>query len=133
MNAHATDAAGNTATGLHRDRARHDRAIIPAWSPACHPLPPNHKMVAITLNAVASDNVGVASLKITSVTSNEPDNGLGDGDTAGDWLITGDLTLNLRAERGGTGNGRTYTITRGRDAAGNATTKTVAAPCPKPG
>jgi len=59
--------------------------------------PPNHKMVPVTLNAVATDNVGVTSLKITSATSNERDNGRGDGDTSNDIQITGDLTLNLRA------------------------------------
>jgi len=76
--------------------------------------------------------VGVASLKIISVTSSEPDNGLGDGDTANDIQITGALTVNLRAERSGTGNGRTYTITvEARDAAGNATIKTVAVVVPK--
>ena len=94
--------------------------------------PPNHKLVPITLSASASDNVGVTSLKIISVTSNEPDNGLGDGDTAGDIVITGDLTLNLRAERSGKGNGRVYTITVGaRDAAGNTSTKTVTVSVPK--
>ena len=88
--------------------------------------PPNHKMVAVTVGASASDLAGVTSLKIISVTSNEPDNGLGDGDTAGDIVITGPLTVNLRAERSGNGNGRTYTITvEARDAAGNASTKTT--------
>jgi len=89
-------------------------------------------MVAININAVATHPVGVASLKIINVTSSEPDNGLGDGDTVGDIVITGPLTLNLRAERSGKGNGRTYTITvEARDAAGNATTKTCTVFVPK--
>lgn len=46
------------------------------------------------------------SCKITSVSSNEPENGLGDGDTAPDWVIIGDLKVNLRAERADTGSGR---------------------------
>jgi len=55
------------------------------------------------------------------VNSNEPVNGLGDGDTAPDWIITGDLTVNLRAERSGIGNGRIYTITvTCKDACGNS-------------
>jgi hypothetical protein len=87
--------------------------------------PPNHKMVAITVSASATDLVGVTSLKVISVTSNEPDNGLGDGDTAGDTSITGPLSVSVRAERSGKGNGRTYTITvEARDAAGNASVKT---------
>jgi len=94
--------------------------------------PPNHKMVPVTLDAVATDNVGVTSLKIVSATSNEPDNGLGDGDTPNDVQITGDLTLNLRAERSGTGNGRIYTVTvKALDAAGNAATKSVTVSVPK--
>ena len=92
----------------------------------------NHKMVAVTVSALATDLVGVSSLKIISATSSEPDNGLGDGDTAGDIQVTGDLTLNLRVERSGTGNGRTYTITvEAKDAKGNATTRTVIVSVPK--
>jgi hypothetical protein len=44
------------------------------------------------------------------VTSNEPVNGTGDGDTALDWQIIDARRLLLRAERAGTGNGRVYTI-----------------------
>ena len=49
--------------------------------------------------------------RIVSVASSEPDNGPGDGNTDGDWEITGALTLNLRAERSGPAGGRVYTIT----------------------
>ena len=94
--------------------------------------PANHKMVAITVTAKATDNVGVTSLKITRVTSSEPDNGLGDGDTANDISLTGPLTVALRAERSGKGNGRTYTITvEAKDAAGNAATKSTTVFVPK--
>jgi hypothetical protein len=69
--------------------------------------------------------------KIVGVASNEPVNGLGDGDTAPDWLITGDHSLKVRAERSGKGSGRVYTITiQATDASGNAATATVAVTVP---
>lgn len=73
--------------------------------------PPNHKLIEVGVTVVAYDICGAVTSKIVSVTSNEPENGLGDGDTAPDWLITGDLDVILVAERSGRGNGRTYTIT----------------------
>jgi len=95
--------------------------------------PPNHKMVPVKVLVSAYDGEsGVASTKITSVTSNEPVDGLGDGDTVPDWVITGDLTVNLRAERSGTGNGRVYTITVVcTDHAGNSSVKNVAVYVPR--
>ncbi|UCH97900.1 MAG: hypothetical protein JSV88_13885 [Candidatus Aminicenantes bacterium] len=89
--------------------------------------PPNHKMAAVTLNVSASDNCDDAPhCQVIAVSSNEPVNGLGDGDTDPDWEITGDLTVNLRAERSGTGSGRIYTITvMCTDISGNNSTETV--------
>lgn len=123
----AKDAAGNTSTSSFTIKVVDTTApAIASVTPSTATLwPPNHQMVAINVNAVASDVVGIASLKIVNVTSSEPDNGLGDGDTPNDIQITGDLTLNLRAERSGKGSGRVYTITvEARDAAGNPSTKT---------
>ncbi len=48
--------------------------------------------------------------QIIDVTSNQPMNGIGDGNTDLDWVITGALTLSLRAERAGKGGPRVYTI-----------------------
>jgi hypothetical protein len=70
-----------------------------------------HSLVPVTVNVEATDNCSVKRCYITSVTSNEPVNGTGDGRFEPDWVITGDLTLTLRAERAGTGDGRIYTIT----------------------
>jgi sugar lactone lactonase YvrE len=89
--------------------------------------PPNHKMVPVTVSVNVSDPDGdLASTRIISVTSNEPTNGLGDGDLSPDWIVTGDLTVALRAERSGNGTGRIYTITvQCTDLAGNYSTKSV--------
>lgn len=94
---------------------------------------PNHKMVPVSVSVVATDDTDPAPVaKITSVTSSEPDNGLGDGDTVNDIRITGPLTVELRAERAGKGPGRTYTITvEVKDAAGNVATATTAVFVPK--
>ncbi len=89
--------------------------------------PPNHKMVPVVLAVDASDNCD-SVCQIISAESNEPVNGLGDGNTntAPDWVITGDLTVKLRAERSGTGSGRIYTITvECTDQSGNSSTDTA--------
>lgn len=134
VNVTAVDAAGNTSNGSFTVTVRDTTAptFTVAPSPSSGTLwPPNHQMVPISVTATAFDVVG-ATLKIVRVTSSEPDNGLGDGDTAGDWVITGPLTVNLRAERAGNGSGRTYTITvEARDAAHNVTEKTTSVFVPK--
>ena len=63
-------------------------------------------------------------MKLVSITSNEPANGTGDGNTspdiAGATFGTDDRTFQLRAERKGNGNGRIYTVTySAQDASGN--------------
>lgn len=95
--------------------------------------PPNHKMVGVTVHAQVFDACDATTWKITGVTSNEAVNAHGSGNTAPDWVITGDHTVNLRAERSGNGHGRIYTISlRATDAAGNLSlTKTVTVTVPK--
>ena len=96
-------------------------------------LQANHQMVPINIGVSASDNSGQAvTCRVVSIASNEPVQGLGDGDTAPDWLMTGNLTLSLRAERSGKGTGRVYTMTvECSDASGNRSTKSVTVTVPR--
>ncbi|HYF49727.1 MAG TPA: hypothetical protein VEJ63_09995 [Planctomycetota bacterium] len=89
--------------------------------------PPNHKMVNVTVTADTYDSADAAPVcKIVEITSDEPDDGEGDGNTTGDFEITGDMGASVRAERAGPGDGRTYTIkVECTDAAGNVATGEV--------
>jgi hypothetical protein len=88
--------------------------------------PPNHKMKTVEAVLDIQDCDPTTTVELVSVTSNEPDNGLGDGDTSGDIagadLGTDDRSVQVRAERSGTGSGRIYTfVYRVTDSSGNAT------------
>jgi hypothetical protein len=78
--------------------------------------PANHKMIPIQVT-LESDGTGseIESIVLTSITSNEEDNGTGDGNTTNDIqdaeFGTYDTSFSLRAERSGKGSGRIYTIT----------------------
>jgi tetratricopeptide (TPR) repeat protein len=96
--------------------------------------PPNHQMIAIKIEAVASDTCGSTNCKIVHVSTEDLLGG--DGHQAPDCEITGNLTLNLRAERTETGPGRTYNIyVECRDASGNSREEilTVTVPHDQPG
>lgn len=97
--------------------------------------PPNHKMKTVAAAFDISDCDTDLTVELVSVTSNEPDNGLGDGDTSGDIagaaLGTDDRSVRVRSERSGTGSGRVYTfVYRVTDGSGNSTeaTSTVTVP-----
>ncbi len=85
--------------------------------------PVNHKYVTVVTTVDAADNFDLnPTVTLVSVTSNEPDNGLGDGDMPDDIVIVDDFTFYLRAERAGAGSGRVYTVTYVvTDACGNVT------------
>jgi len=133
VNAKATDASGNTATCSFTVTVNdveppviHDLLVTPPilW-------PPNHNMKNVNVNYTSTDNCpGPITCRIT-VTSDEPENGTGDGDTAPDWELTDDHHIKLRAERAGNGDGRVYTVTvTCTDQYGNSAngTKTVLVP-----
>ena len=88
--------------------------------------PPNHKMQTVCLDLVATNTCGSVTCRVVSVTSNEPENGVGDGNTWVDWaLVPEKMKVHLRAERSGRGHGRTYTITVECVDAGGVSTSTV--------
>ena len=83
--------------------------------------PANHKYVRVVAKVKATDDAGSPEVRLVSVTSNEPDDGVADGSTTNDIVILDDRTFLLRAERSAKGTGRVYTITyEARDQAGNA-------------
>lgn len=108
------DAAGNTTTATTRHTVLDTSPpTIGSATPSQQYLwPPNHKMVPITVGVTLTDNCGTTSAQcgITHVTSNEPINGPGDGNTRWDWEILGPMSVNLRAERSGLLNDRIYTL-----------------------
>ncbi len=87
--------------------------------------PPNHRMVDIAATVTVTDICDPnPTFRLISITSNEPDNGIGDGDTENDIqgadFGTADVNFQLRAERTGGGDGRVYTITyEAMDMSGN--------------
>jgi hypothetical protein len=88
--------------------------------------PPNHTMHVVSRGISASDVCDPSPTLLVTVTSDEPENGLGDGDTAPDWSVqrTGlAFDVSVRAERSGLGDGRVYTIhAAATDGSGNGAT-----------
>jgi len=108
----ATDSAGNnTACASTLIVVDTTPPVIVSVSTAPKSLwPPNHKLIAVPVSVVVTDACTTATWKIASVTSNQPEDGVGDGHTASDWQITSDHKVKLRAERSGKDGERIYTI-----------------------
>jgi hypothetical protein len=81
--------------------------------------PPNHKMVEVVatlhIDDCTADGAEPPTVMLVSVTSNEPANDRGDGNTEPDIMGaeagTEDYHFMVRAERAGGGSGRVYTVT----------------------
>ena len=123
----ATDASANTNSALQSVTVIDDTppAITGASVDKLTLWPPNHQLVDVIVSYTATDNCG-AVISGLAVSSNEPVNGTGDGNTATDWEIVDAHHLRLRAERSGRGNGRIYTITiTATDSSGNTSSQVV--------
>lgn len=101
---------------------------------------PNHKYQTFSVTdfvTAATDScntsLGVGSVVISQVTSDELENSNGDGNTLNDIVIAADCkSVQLRAERDGDGDGRVYTITfKVTDSSGNVGTATATVMVPK--
>jgi alpha-tubulin suppressor-like RCC1 family protein len=92
----------------------------------------NNRLTPVVLDVVVNDNGGSTTCNIISVTSSDPIIRLPSGNLEPYWVITGNLSLYLRAGLNTPGIARTYTITvECTDAAGNVATKTVDVIVPK--
>jgi hypothetical protein len=95
--------------------------------------PPNRQMTAVTIDVSLTGGCA-GTCRITGVTSSDPTKGRGTGKNGGeepDWVVTGPLTLRLRAERSGNVALRAYTVAiTCVDSAGNTTTGNVVVAVP---
>jgi hypothetical protein len=132
----ANDAAGNAATPVVRNVTVVDTTAptinLNGQTPSLWPA--NHRYRTFQLTDFISSvtdscdtTLNLSSVVIEQVTSDESENGNGDGNTLNDIIIGPDCkSVQLRAERNGGGDGRVYTIKfRVKDAAGNTSTATV--------
>jgi hypothetical protein len=124
----ATDNSGNT--GTDQQTVTVTDTTAPEVELVVEPSvlwPPNHKLVTITATLTVDDVCDTAPVvRLLSITSNEPENGNGDGNTPSDIQDADfgqdDRMFALRAERSGGGSGRVYTVTfEVEDGSGNTT------------
>ena len=141
VTATATDAAGNTKSCSFNVTVKDvTPPVITLNGQTITLWPPNHQYETIQVSdlvASASDlcdaSVNLSSVVIDKVTSDEPENSGGDGNTLNDMVIAADCkSVQLRSERKGDGDGRVYTITfKVTDSSGNSSTVTATVTVPK--
>jgi hypothetical protein len=141
VHATATDAAGNSSACSFTVTVKDiTPPVITVIGNSIDLWPPNHEYSTVNVTdlvASASDlcdpGVSLNSVVIASVSSDEPNNSAGDGNTTNDIVIApGCKSVQLRAERMGGGNGRVYTITfKVTDSSGNSTSATAKVTVPK--
>ncbi len=116
----AVDTSGNSNSCSSSVTVQDVPPVIDSVSASPNVLwPPNHKMVTVNVTVAAHtpcDNAPTCA--VIAIASSEPASGGGQGNTTPDYQFTTQykttgtaLPVKLRAEREGTGNGRTYTIT----------------------
>ncbi len=88
--------------------------------------PPDGRMVPVTISVEANDNCDPnPKARILSVLSSQPATGPNDNTTP-DWVVTGDLTLDVRAENSAIRSTRVYFVLVAiSDASGNTTYRAV--------
>lgn len=98
--------------------------------------PPSHEMVDVAITSNATDDSGCLSLDV-EVSSNEYESDASNGDKSPDFSApqidppTGNIFMQLRAERNGSGNGRVYQVTIiATDCSGNSSSTTLEVICP---
>jgi hypothetical protein len=87
--------------------------------------PPNHDLVRILPAVQVTDDFDDNPDVTLDITSNEADDGRGDGSTTGDSFVRSPSDFDLRAERAGPGGGRIYKLVwTATDDSGNTSTLT---------
>jgi len=136
----AKDAAGNTSNcSISITVVDTEPPVITLSKDKTTKWPPNHKHFEIMIDDYilsVTDNcpgVSIEDVIIDEISSDEPQNSTGDGNTIDDILMGNDCkTVKLLAERQGSGNGRVYSVNLAVvDAHGNIGTALITAEIPK--
>jgi hypothetical protein len=138
----ATDPSGNPAAPVSRTVNVVDTTapVINLNGAAPVLWSPNHQYVTFTVadfmtsvTDSCNTSLGLSSVVISQVTSDEVEDGAGDGSTLNDIVIAGNCrSVQLRSERNGSADGRVYTIYfRVTDASGNVGTASAKVTVPQ--